>query len=103
MRVSLVFAAPAGLWREELDLPPGATVAEAVARSSFARRHPEYADPMPPLGIHGERCGPERMLREGDRIEVYRPLVFDPLESRRRRAAHKAARPGGPASRPPRR
>ncbi|MER1967185.1 RnfH family protein [Castellaniella sp. GW247-6E4] len=99
MRVSLVFAAPTGLWREDLDLPPGATVAQAIARSGFARHHPEYADPMPPVGIYGELCAPERALRAGDRIEIYRPLVFDPLESRRRRADHKAADAGAPAGR----
>ncbi|WP_269499404.1 RnfH family protein [Castellaniella sp. S9] len=92
MRIELVFAAPDGLWREHLDLKAGATVAEAVAQSAFARRYPEYARPLPPLGIHGERCAPQRALGDGDRIEIYRPLVFDPLESRRRRALHKAAR-----------
>lgn len=91
MRIELVFAAPTGPWRETLDLPPGTAVGEAVAQSTFIRRYPEYADPMPPVGIHGERCDPARVLREGDRIEIYRPLVFDPLESRRRRALHKAA------------
>uniref|UniRef100_UPI00334153A2 RnfH family protein n=1 Tax=Castellaniella defragrans TaxID=75697 RepID=UPI00334153A2 len=92
MRIGLVFAAPTGIWREDLELPPGATVAEAVAHSVFAQRYPEYADPLPALGIHGERCAPQRVLCDGDRIEIYRPLVFDPLESRRRRVRHKLSR-----------
>jgi putative ubiquitin-RnfH superfamily antitoxin RatB of RatAB toxin-antitoxin module len=92
MQVELVFAMPVDPWREILHLPAGTTLAEALAQSTFVQRYPEYADPMPPVGIHGERCAPERVLRDGDRIEVYRQLVFDPLESRRRRARHKAAR-----------
>jgi putative ubiquitin-RnfH superfamily antitoxin RatB of RatAB toxin-antitoxin module len=39
--------------------------------------------------VYGERCDARRVLREDDRVELYRPLVFDPLESRRRRAAHR--------------
>ncbi|HUH39378.1 MAG TPA: RnfH family protein [Castellaniella sp.] len=92
MQVSLVFVAPALVWRETLELDEGTTVAQAIVVSRFARAHPEYADPLPPVGIHGERCDPRRPLCPGDRIEIYRPLVFDPLESRRRRAHHKVGR-----------
>lgn len=92
MRIEIVFAGPTELWRQSLVLPAGATVGEALEASDFARVFPEYADPTPALGIYGERCASERMLVENDRIEIYRPLVFDPLESRRRRARHKSAR-----------
>lgn len=95
MRIEVLFAAPDRVWRQTLELPEGATAGEALAASEFARLFPEYADPAPPIGIYGERCAPERRLMPGDRVEIYRPLVFDPLESRRRRARHKAGREPG--------
>lgn len=92
MHIEIVFAGATEVWRQSLELPEGTVVSEALAASDFARYFPEYADPAPALGIYGERCAPERVLVHNDRIEIYRPLVFDPLESRRRRAQHKKTR-----------
>ena len=92
MHIEIIFAGATGLWRQSLELPEDSMVSEALVASDFARYFPEYADPAPALGIYGERCAPERVLVDNDRIEIYRPLVFDPLESRRRRARHKNAR-----------
>jgi len=89
LRIHLAFAAPTRLWQQTLDVPEGTTVGQALALSSFAREFPEFTDHPPALGVYGERCDARRMLREDDRVELYRPLVFDPLESRRRRAAHR--------------
>ncbi len=57
------------------------------------------------MGVYGERCDARRVLCENDRVELYRPLVSDPLESRRRRAAHRqdaAQRPPTGPRGPPR-
>ena len=89
MRVHIAFAAPTRLWRQTLDVPQGATVAQALALSGFAAAFPEFTDQPLAMGVYGERCDARRPLREDDRVELYRPLVFDPLESRRRRAAHR--------------
>lgn len=89
MRVHIAFAAPTRLWQHTLDVPEGTTVGQALDQSGFADEFPEFTDHPPATGVYGERCDVRRILREGDRIELYRPLVFDPLESRRRRAAHR--------------
>jgi len=89
VRVRIAFAAPTRIWQQTLDLPAGATAAQALAQSDFAREFPEYADPPLTIAVWGERCDLQRVLQEGDRLELLRPLVFDPLESRRRRAAHR--------------
>ena len=89
MRVHIAFAAPTHVWRQTLDVPENATVGQALALSGFAAAFPEFTDQALALGVYGERCDERRPLRENDRIELYRPLVFDPLESRRRRAAHR--------------
>ncbi|MDN5843650.1 MAG: RnfH family protein [Alcaligenaceae bacterium] len=94
MRIELLFAAPDQVWRQTLELPEGVTAGDALAASDFSRLFPEYADPAPPIGIYGERCAPGRVLMPDDRVEIYRSLVFDPLESRRRRAQHKAQQSG---------
>lgn len=89
MKVSIVFATPLFFWRQYLDVAPGTTVIQALNQSSFAKEYPEYTDHMPDMGIYGELCDGSRLLKDNDRIELYRPLVFDPLETRRRRASHK--------------
>lgn len=96
MQVTIAFAAPAGLWRRTLRVPDGTTVGEVLMLSGFAREFPEFTDHPPALGVYGERCEPSRVLHEADRVELYRPLVFDPQESRRRRALHRKSKPGRP-------
>lgn len=89
MRISLVFATPIQFWRQYLDVEPGTTVTQAITLSSFAQDFPEYTDHMPDTGIYGVLCDASRELKPHDRIELYRPLVFDPQQTRRRRALHK--------------
>lgn len=79
-------------------------MAEALAQSDFVREFPEFTDHFPAIGIYGESCTGQRVLVDDDRIELYRPLVFDPLETRRRRAGQRrqmrsAARPDGTPTR----
>ncbi|MES1945471.1 protein rnfH [Salinisphaera sp. PC39] len=87
MRVEVAYARPEGQTLLTLDLPPGSSVAEAVTASGVLERHPEIDWPGTPVGIFGRKVSPERLLREGDRVEIYRPLTIDPKEARRRRAA----------------
>jgi putative ubiquitin-RnfH superfamily antitoxin RatB of RatAB toxin-antitoxin module len=77
-------------WLCELALAPGATVAEAVlAAQQAASGQPgaggfdwEHAA----TGIWGHRCPRDQAVCAGDRVELYRPLLADPRERRRRRA-----------------
>ena len=86
IRVTAVVAWPQHATEVALALPPGATVADALAESRLGRRHPEIDLARSPVGIFGRRVARERVLADGDRVEVYRPLVADPKEARRRRA-----------------
>lgn len=68
----------------QLVLPPGATVADALAASRLFGT----ALPLPPglsVGIWGRRQPLETALRDGDRVEVWRALTVDPKEARRQR------------------
>lgn len=85
MRVELVYCpAPHATDRVELELADGATLADALLASGLAERHglsPETAD----AGIWGRVRPPQTVLRDGDRVELYRPLTVDPKEARRQR------------------
>lgn len=89
LRVHVAFAAPTVLWRRTLEVPEGTTVGQVLALSGFGAEFPEFTDHPPAIGVYGERCDERRVLRAEDRVELYRPLVFDPLESRRRRVRHR--------------
>ncbi|MDX1610518.1 MAG: RnfH family protein [Halofilum sp. (in: g-proteobacteria)] len=86
MRVEVVYALPQQQDLVAVDLAPGASVADAVRASGLARRHPEIDPEQGPFSIFSRRCGPERILRPGDRVEILRPLKVDPKEARRQRA-----------------
>ena len=88
--IELLFAAKNCIWQQQLTLPQGTTAIQALAQSTIYQDHPDTQHM--PYGIFGELCAADTLLADGDRLEVYRPLVFDPMESRRRRAKHKANR-----------
>ena len=86
LRVSVAYSARAGEADEiTLVLEAGATVADALRASELQARHPELDLAAAPLGIWGVRCTREDVLRDRDRVEVYRALLVDPMEARRRR------------------
>ena len=75
-------------WQEiiRLRVPPGTTVAAAIDRSGLAERYPELAVDDAHVGIFGKACKLVTPVVAGDRVEIYRDLVADPKEVRRRRA-----------------
>lgn len=86
IRVELVYAAaPHDVDLSELRLARGATAADALQASGLVPRRKLDAASVD-LGVWGEVCARERPLRDGDRVEVYRPLRVDPKEARRQRA-----------------
>lgn len=85
LRVQVIQGWPRRAEAVMLELPAGATVGDAVAASGLP------LDAISGYAIHGERAIAARPLRDGDRVELLRPLQVDPKEARRRRAA---ARPG---------
>lgn len=86
MIVEVAYARPGTQTLLTVELPPGANAGEAVAGSGILERHPEIEWPGAPIGVFGRKVDPGHLLREGDRVEIYRPLIADPKEARRRRA-----------------
>lgn len=69
-----------------LEVPAGTTLAEAVARANMAERLPGLVVDEARLGVFGRLRPPDSLLRDGDRVEIYRPLAADPKEVRRQLA-----------------
>lgn len=80
-----------------VELPEGSTVAEAIARSGIRAQFPGLVVDPAAVGIFSRKVSMEQALRAGDRVEIYRPLIADPKEVRRQRAA--LARPRKDGSR----
>jgi putative ubiquitin-RnfH superfamily antitoxin RatB of RatAB toxin-antitoxin module len=68
-----------------VELPEGSTLGQALQASGLLARHPEIAAQALETGIWGRRQPLQAVLRERDRVEVYRPLKVDPKEARRLR------------------
>ena len=83
--VNVVYALPDQATEIEVQLPAGASVAEAIAGSRIAERHPEVDFARAPAGIFGRKVRRDAALTDGDRVEIYRPLRADPKDLRRRR------------------
>lgn len=74
-----------------LQVEAGTTLIEAVDLSGIREQVPELEIDAARLGIFSRKKPPDFVLREGDRVEIYRPLIADPKEIRRKRAAENSA------------
>ena len=70
-----------------LKMPEGVTVEHAINASGLLKRFPEIDAVDIKVGIFGCACKLDEQLRQADRVEIYRPLIHDPKEARRQRAA----------------
>ncbi len=89
--VAVCYALPDVSFLVQLEVAAGTTIVQAIAASGVLARFPEIDLARNKLGLFGKLKPADTVLRDGDRIEIYRPLQADPMESRRRRARHKAA------------
>lgn len=87
LRCEVVYARPDRQYVVALTLPAGATVADAVKASGLMGSFAELRQEPPALGVFGRVVRPDEALRDGDRVELYRPLKADPRATRRARAA----------------
>ncbi|MCK5924372.1 MAG: RnfH family protein [Methylococcales bacterium] len=69
-----------------LNLAPTSCVQEAITLSGIEDYFPDCNLLTMPVGIFGQRCGLNQLLKKGDRVEIYRPLICDPKVARRNRA-----------------
>ncbi|MCW8901446.1 MAG: RnfH family protein [Gammaproteobacteria bacterium] len=90
--VEVVYALPDEQVLINLDVGQGTTAEQAVKLSGILERFPEIDLTQNKIGIFGKVINADQVLRDKDRVEIYRPLIADPKESRRKRADKKEAR-----------
>lgn len=90
--IEVIYALPKEQILIGLDVEQGTTVEQAVKLSGILAKYPEIDLTKNKLGIFGKVTKAEQELRDKDRIEIYRPLIADPKESRRKRAEKKESK-----------
>lgn len=85
--VEVAYALPEKQEIVMLEVPPGTTARSAVELSNIVRHFPGLQLAAAPLGIFGKLIKDDTVLHAGDRVEIYRPLIADPKEGRKQRAA----------------
>lgn len=86
LRVEVVYARSDAQHLGVTELTAGMTVADAVQRSGLLERFPEINVVNCRFGIFGQTVTADQAVRDGDRVEIYRPLTADPKAARRERA-----------------
>ena len=89
INVTVIYASPDRIWTVNIALSGQPCVADAIHSSDFLSFFKEFKLEQINCGIFGRRVLLTELLREGDRVEIYRGLCFDPKQSRRRRAIHR--------------
>lgn len=85
MKVSIAFATRDRQVWNDLEVPADATVRQAIEISGILTEFPEIDLAKNKVGIFGDAVPLDRVLKEGDRVEIYRPLIADPKLVKKRR------------------
>lgn len=86
IKVEIAYALPQEQVILSLAVAPGTTIQQAIEQSSMLKKFPDIDLARNKLGIFGKLSKPETVLRDRDRVEIYRPLIADPKEVRKKRA-----------------
>ncbi len=86
MKIEVVYATPRKQVIVVLEVAADCTARQAAMCSALDAQFEGLDLSCVPLGIFGKKAGDEQQLLAGDRVEMYRPLVIDPMEARRARA-----------------
>lgn len=96
INVEVAYALPERQLILEVNVDAGTTVGGAIVQLGIMMEFPELDLEQSDVGIFGKQVKMETVLADGDRVEIYRPLIADPKEVRRKRAAEgKAMKKGG--------
>lgn len=99
INVEVAYALPEKQLIMPVNVDAGTTVGAAIVQSGIMMEFPELDIEHSKVGIFGKVATMETVLQPGDRVEIYRPLIADPKEVRRKRAAEgKVTKKGGGSS-----
>lgn len=86
LKVAVAYVGPETQVLRPIEVLPGTTVEAAIKASGVLEQCPEIDLGLYKVGIFGRLVALEQALEDGDRVEIYRPLIADPKETRKRRA-----------------
>lgn len=86
INVEIVFALPTTATSLRIDIPQGTTAEQAVIKSGICQTCPDIDAAALSLGVWNRTVKLDHELKDGDRVEIYRPLIADPKDVRRKRA-----------------
>lgn len=87
MEIEVAYATPARQALLKTQVPEGCTVERAIELSGIRKLFPGIHIDPGAVGIFSRKVPMDHELRDGDRVEIYRPLIADPKEMRKQRAA----------------
>ncbi len=87
LSIEVIYALPTKQQLVALQLPQGSTVRQAIDASGLLQKYPEIDLAKNRFGVFAKLSKPDAILRDHDRVEIYRPLIADPKEVRKQRAA----------------
>jgi putative ubiquitin-RnfH superfamily antitoxin RatB of RatAB toxin-antitoxin module len=99
LAVEVVYALPEEQTLLSIVVKKGDTVRDVILQSSILQEYPELDIDSLDVGLFGKATKMTQVVREKDRVEIYRPLIADPKEVRKRKAAEgKKLKKGGAAA-----
>ena len=92
IQVQVCYALADKIYLQDVSIATASAIQDAILASDVLQQYPEIKLATARVGIFGKLKALDSLLQHGDRVEIYRPLQAEPMEFRRRRAAHKTGR-----------
>ncbi|MFD2110999.1 RnfH family protein [Thiorhodococcus fuscus] len=87
LQISVAYVGASEQFQRDLEVRVGTSVEESIEQSGVLARFPEIDLGVNKIGIFGKLAKLNQVPQDGDRIEIYRPLIADPKAARKQRAA----------------
>ncbi len=96
LHITVVYSPEARVvFEKQLELPPGSSANDAIQASGLVSQLPQLVELEHQVGVWGKAVTPNQVLKDQDRVEIYRPLKVDPKVARRERFARQGIKKSG--------
>ncbi len=89
INVEVAYARPEKQVIIPVKIVDGSSVQQAITKSEILKQYSEIDLSNMFVGVFGKVCKLERIVEQDDRVEIYRPLLQNPMDARRNRADNK--------------
>jgi len=78
VKIGIAYALPTRQSWFDVEVPEGSTVQDAINKSGILKQFPDIDLATQKVGIYAKLCKLDAVLNDGDRVEIYRPIICDP-------------------------